>query len=923
MPLTAGSRLGPYEIVAPLGAGGMGQVYRAHDSKLSRDVAIKILPDAVAADPDRLARFEREAKTLAALNHPNIATIYGLEHTPDGQALIMELVEGEDLSEKIEGQRAKGSGLPLDEVLPIAKQIAEALEAAHEQGIIHRDLKPANIKVRPDGTVKVLDFGLAKAAEPAAVGSMAASMSPTITTPAMTQAGMLLGTAAYMSPEQAKGRSVDKRSDIWAFGAVVYEMLAGRRAFDAEDVAETLAAVLMKEPDWTALPPNTPPAVTSTLQRCLVKDRKLRIRDIGDAMLALGGAFETVREPPSAHVAVRPVAIWQRPIAIGAMIAAVASIAVIGAWSLTPRPPASASVAKLTIIPSEPMGSLENDQLVAISPDGREIVYRNITSSSSGQARGGFVRRRLEEYAGTLIETNGANRGDTGPIEPFYSPDGKRVGFIDSLTGQTLQSVPAGGGLPLTIAKTPIRIRGASWDADNHIVFATGSGGLFRVSADGGSPVALATPDAARNEAYQWPSVIRGRAAVLFTIRAAGGTGTDAQIAVLDLSSHVVTRLVQGTAPQYVSTGYLVYAAVDGTLRAVRFDPKTLKTVGTPIKLVEGVAVGSVGGANYALSENGTLVYITGRGSQLQRTLAFIGPSGQREPLKVPADQYLSPRLSPDGKRLAVQTIDERGSGVIWVYEVSGNSQIQQLTFKGDNKRPIWTSDGRRITFASDRDGPSSLYWQPADGSAEAERLTTAAAGEAHFPGSWSPDGILTFMIQRPGNRYSISTLSRTPAGWKTEPLLEGDGRVYLAPEFSPDGKWFAYGSGPIYTSQDLYVEPFPRTGQVIRITRDGGYWPFWTRSTDRLFFRGVSTALGNRLRSVSIETKPAFRFSNESVLPVTDFTVITVSRDYDITPDGKLLMVFPVEQKAAGAGLLNVVLNWTAELEKVGSDAK
>jgi serine/threonine-protein kinase len=923
-----GTRLGTYEIAAQIGAGGMGEVYRALDTNLGRHVAIKILPDTFAHDPERLARFEREAKTLASLNHPNIAQVYGLEKADGIRALVMELVEGPTLADRI----AQGP-VPVDEALPIARQIAEALEAAHEKGIVHRDLKPANIKLRPDGTVKVLDFGLAKAADPAGVGSVVTSMSPTITTPAMTQAGVLLGTAAYMSPEQAKGRAVDKRSDIWAFGAVVYEMLTGRRAFQGEDVADTLAAVLMKEPDWTTLPSHTPPAMVTTLQRCLVKDRRLRIRDIGDAMMALGGTFETARESPATPAVVRQIPIWQRPIAIAAMLVVVASIAAVAGWRLTRQPPVPAPVVKFTIVPpaNAPLAG-GTDPAVIISPDGREVVYTSNAPGSGDTSPGAyFIRRPLDEFSGTpLAITVPSQSGLRGGVNsPFFSPDGKWLGFLDSLTGQVLQRAPIDGGLPVTIANSPVRIRGATWDTDNQIVFAADSRGLFRVPADGGTAVAIAQPDTTKGEAgYRWPSFIPGRRAILFTITdLSTAQALEAnQLAVLEVASGAVTRLgIQGMSPQYVSTGHLVYAGADGTLREVRFDLRSLKIVGNPVRLLENLDVKSTGAANFAVSETRSLVYANGAGSaQTRRTLEFVDTSGQRETLKIPPDFYVSPRLSPDGRRLAVGSLTESGGAAIWTYDLTGNTQGQQLTFKGHNRRPIWTPNGERITFASDRDGTWSLYWQPADGHAEAERLTTAAEGEIQWPGSWSPEGTLTFMTQYKGNVYTISALTRTAAGWKTEPLLAGAGRVYLAPEFSPDGKWLAYGSGPNFNAQDIYVEPFPRTGQVIRISRNGGYWPLWSRNTDRLFYRGISTSLGNRLRSVAIATKPSFRFSTESLLPIMGFNVVILSRDYDITPDGKrLLMAFPIDRRSGDEGIINVVMNWNEELKRVGTDVR
>ena len=475
MALTPGTRLGPYEITAQIDVGGMGEVYRARDTKLDRDVAIKVLPESLAADPDRIARFQREAKTLAALNHPNIAQIHGFEESDGIKALVMELVEGPTLADQI----TQGA-IPVDEALPIAKQIAEALEAAHEQGIIHRDLKPANVKVRADGTVKVVDFGLAKALEPAGAMSPGLSQAPTITTPAMTQAGMILGTAAYMSPEQARGKAVDKRTDVWAFGAVLYEMLAGRRAFDTEDVSETLTAVLMKEPDWAALPSTTPPTVTTVLRRCLQKDRKLRARDIGDVSLALEGAFETSVPQAAVSVVSQP-GVWRRPVPV-ALAASLLTAVVIGLamWGVRPdsEPTAPGGRFVLSALPSAPLAIAGLGRDLAISPDGARVVY------TSGPPPGQLYVRAIDQLEGTVLP------GTEAATHPFFSPGGDWIGFG---TPNLVRKVSLSGGSPVTLSAA-IGFRGASWVNDDTIVFAT-TGGVFRVPAAGGEGTPLLTSD--------------------------------------------------------------------------------------------------------------------------------------------------------------------------------------------------------------------------------------------------------------------------------------------------------------------------------------------------------------------------------------------------------------------------------------------
>ena len=605
MPLSAGTRLGPYEILSALGAGGMGEVYRARDTKLDRAVAIKILPEAFAADTERIARFQREAKTLASLNHPNIAHIHGLEESNpsagSGQAavraLVMELVEGEDLAQRI----ARGA-IPVDEALPIAKQMADALEAAHEQGIIHRDLKPANIRVRRDGTVKVLDFGLAKAMEPTGVASPSVSQSPTITTPAMTQAGMILGTAAYMSPEQARGKPVDKRADIWAFGCVLYEMLTGQRAFDGEGVSETMARVIEREPDWARLPATLSPALRTYIRRCLQKDPRQRVQAIGDVRLALEGAFETAVPTTPAVVAQR------RRVALVGVAAIIASGAVIGTgvWvamrEAEPTPPA---VSRLQVTPSgtSALSLFWNNRDLAVTPDGSRVIYVGNRGTQL------FVRA-LDSLVPVAVFTGGIVSG------PFVSPDGQWIGFADGRG--LLKRVPVIGGPAVTIATLDTAgPAGATWGPDDTIILATAAveTGLQRVSAAGGPMTVLTRPDREQGEAdHFWPEMLPGGRAVLFTITALTGGLDAAQIAVLDLETGMRKILVRGGShAHYVSSGpasprrdereggHLVYAA-GSTLRAVPFDLARQETRGPSVTVVPDVVTTFNGGVDAAVA---------------------------------------------------------------------------------------------------------------------------------------------------------------------------------------------------------------------------------------------------------------------------------------------------------------------------------
>ena len=575
MVLDAGTTIGPYEVVGLIGQGGMGEVWQARDTKLDRDVALKVLPEAFTSDPDRLARFEREAKVLASLNHPNIGSIYGLEEAEGVRALVLELVEGPTLADRI-----KQGPIPVDEALPIAKQIAEALEAAHEQGVIHRDLKPANVKVKDDGTVKVLDFGLAKALDPTPTGDP--SQSPTLTA-AATQMGVIMGTAAYMSPEQARGKTVDKRADIWAFGCVLYEMLTGRRTFDGEDVSTTLADVIRAEVPWNRLPADLPTGLTTYLRRCLEKDPAQRIRDIGDVRLALEGAFDTSDEPstgaPSA-VEPPPGRRWAVLPVLGALV--VGSLLTAAAfWTLRSDPPQPVSRLVVSGSPNPPVLIAPNRSDVAISDDGRIVIYL-----TEGQV---LHVRAIDELEGRSLE------GPSTANDPFFSPDGNWVGFMPDRG--PLQKVSILGGRPETITPLAAPLRGASWGADDSIVFSTSNDGLLRVSADGGEPEVLTTP--APQTGHGYPDLLPDGVGVLFTVNSADG----ADVAVLDFDAGEYRTIIRGGLHgRYAASGHVVYATAGpaATLRAVPFDLGTLEVTGPPVSLVDGVLT-KRDSADYAL----------------------------------------------------------------------------------------------------------------------------------------------------------------------------------------------------------------------------------------------------------------------------------------------------------------------------------
>jgi serine/threonine protein kinase len=892
MSLVIGTRLGAYEVTSSLGAGGMGEVFRARDTKLNRDVALKILPEAFAADPERLARFTREAQTLAALNHTHIAHIYGLERLEGAPAfIVMELVEGEDLAARI----TRGT-LPLDEALPIARQIAEALEAAHDKGIVHRDLKPANVMLTADGQVKVLDFGLAKALEGGAVSTVGApytaSLSPTLTTPAMTAAGMILGTAAYMSPEQAKGRAVDKRSDVWAFGCVLYEMITSRRAFEGEDVSDTLATILKGEPAWDALPATVPPHVRALVEGCLKKDRQLRIGDISTALFLLHQPALTFGAQ-QASVAIAPAQpLWKRALPLAATAVVAAAITGAVAWSIRPPAP-QPTITRFSIgLPEGQVFANTGRQVLAISRDGSRIVYR---------ATGGLYLRSLADLEARPIP----GTDSVTVTNPVFSPDGQSIAFHQA---NALKRIAAIGGAAVTIcpADNPF---GMTWDHDE-ILFGQVNKGIMRVSANGGK--ADVVVGVKGDERMHGPQLLPGGEAILFTL--AAGLGPDmwetSQIVVQSLKSGERKTLVSGgTDARYLPTGHIVYA-FGGVVFAVRFDAKRLALVGGPVPVIEGVsrAINSTGTAQFSVADNGTLVFVPGPAvtSASQQDVAFRDRQGTVQPLKLPPAPYEHPRVSPDGTRLAVGT-DDGKDAIVWIYDLSGASSRRQLTFGGRNGYPIWSADGQRVTFSSNREGDFSLFWQRADGAGTAERLTKAEAGTAHIPQSWAPDGRTLVFTAIKGAKASLWTLSMANKQAAPYAGIEADGPISAA--FSPDGRWVAYGN------IGIFVEPFPATGAKYRVS--GNIHPFWSPDGTELFAFPRS-----RFASVTITTKPSFAFSTPVESPTGGFLVRgpSAERNVDIMPDGQRFVgIVSADQGPSGTlggPRIQVVEHWFEDLK-------
>jgi len=902
MALSAGTRLGSYEVLSALGVGGMGEVYRARDTKLNRDVAIKVLLPAVANDPERLARFSREAQVLAALNHPNIAQIHGLEDSGGVRALVMELVEGPTLADRI----AEGA-IPIDEALSIAKQIAEALEAAHDRGIIHRDLKPANIKVREDGTVKVLDFGLAKGLNPAAASSAAAMSSPTVTLHG-TQAGMILGTAAYMSPEQAAGKVVDKRSDLWAFGVVLHEMLSGRQVFTGETLSHVLAAVLKTEPDWTALPVETPAPIRKLLRRCLEKDRRQRLADAADARLEIEEALAS----PGAET-VAPAAAPSRrvaPVAIALALAGVALIAALLVWAvMRPASPAPLRPTRFAVVPP-PAEALVISGVVRdldLSRQGAHLVYAG--------PRGQLMVRALDRLDALPVP------GVTNARALFLSPDARWIGFFTGVSGE-LKKVSIAGGSPISLCRVTGAPRGASWGPDETIVFATNepTTGLFRVSAGGGKPEVITTPDSTKGVEgdHVFPSVLPGGRAVLFTIASVSNIAANGQVAVLDLKTGRIKTLIRdGSQAEYVETGHLIYATA-GTLRAVRFDLAKLEILGDPVPVVEQVMTAGTGAANFSVSRHGTLVYVPGgavsqgRGT---RSLVWVTRQGREQPIAAPPRTYNYPSVSPDGTRVALAIDDQEVD--IWTRDFAREG-LTRLTFDpGRDSYPAWAPDGRRIVFTSSRGGPFNLFSRPADGTGTDERLTISSNVQFGSP-SFSADGSrMVFTEVMPKTGEDLMSLSMDPStglsarGERPEPLLA---TIFAErnPQISPDGHWLAYESNES-GQEDIYVRPFPKVGDGRwQISSGGGNVPLWARSGRELFYRN-----GDSMMSVSVQTTPTFSAGNPTKL--FQGYIFGLGRSYDVSRDGQRFLM--IKDNTAGdqtttSGSIVVVLNWFEELK-------
>jgi len=882
--LASGIRLGPYEVIAQIGAGGMGEVYRARDTKLSRDVALKILPDGFALDGDRIARFRREAQVLAALNQPNIAHIYGFEDSGDIHALVLELVEGPTLADRI----AKGS-IPLDEALPIAKQIADALEAAHEQGIIHRDLKPANIKVRDDGTVKVLDFGLAKALEPASSLRLDVANSPTITTPAMTGIGVILGTAAYMAPEQAKARPADKRSDIWAFGCVLFEMLTGRRAFGNEDVSDTLAAVLKTDPEWAALPDGTPGPVRHVLHRCLTKDPRQRLHDIADARVEL----ETLGREQVDEIDSRA-PVLRRPWRFSAWltVAGIAGGALVGVsidrglHALRDQPVTAvrAQWMRTTVdVPVEAPLALGSDlpgfgynsPLVAVSPDGAWLAY--VAKTAMGRLL--YLREMSSGDTRPLPGTEGA-------IHAFFSPDSQWIGF---LTVDHVKKIPRHGGTAISLSEADTPVLG--WWTRPDVIYFTENETfvLSRVSADGGMPQKiLASTDV---NVTRFNDVLPDGQTVL--AESSAGIGGDyGDILLLNVSTRRTKVLIRsGFAARYVAPGYVLFARA-GNLMAVRFDVNRGEVVGEPVAVASGVAMESLFGILHATSSaTGIAAYLPGADLSVGK-LARIDRRGAVEYLETPERVYGSVALAPDGTRLAVHVADVNDYIWIWDMQRREGRRVASSTAEG---YPHWSPDGRQIAGSTaSRAGIPHVFVHDvgSNGGVGEGRTLEHVAGRLR---SWSPQGdVLALTLSQPAEVRFVSRDRGQP--------VNAPGFKATFADFSPDGRWLAVQSSQTGTGE-IFIRSYPEGKIVGQLSTGGGVEPLW-KPPNEVFYRN-----GHRWFSTHVSTSPTPRWDPPRLVFDTEF-MDTPGISYDVSPDGQRLFVVKRAQPLRQSRI-EIVSNW------------
>lgn len=905
-PLQDGTELNQYRIVEKLGEGGMGQVFRAEDTRLKREVAIKVLPAEVAGDPEWIARMEREAQMLAALEHPNIAAIYGIEEAAvDGMTvrfLAMQLAEGNTLADRI----AEGPVL-LGEALQIALQIAEGLEAAHHKGVVHRDLKPANIQIGSDGTVKLLDFGLAKAMDGRNASSgLDLTASPTVLE--ATRQGVIMGTAGYMSPEQARGYTVDQRTDIWAFGAVLYEMLAGRTVFAGETATDVLGAIVHREPDWKLLPAITPRRIQMLMKRCLRKDPKRRLQAIGDARVTI---LDYLEDPGAAESLVRgdPIPAWQRwlPWGLAAALAVVLGASLFGVGGASDE----LAVPLRTQAVLE-MGSMfrQAGTSVAVSPQGDQLVVVEGNPDAPDGVR--LWSRALNDPTFTILAPSFA-------YSPFFSPDGEWVGFVSTTA---LQKVPVTGGTPLILCEVS-RARGATWGTDGTIVFAASpNDGLSRVSQEGGTPEVLTTLDEEAGEVtHRWPDFLPDGEHVLFTSLTTTGDFDRASLEVVNVETGIRKVIHRGGSyGRYLPTGHILYFNA-GTLFAMPFDLATLEVTGSTVPVVNDVeGAGFDGNAQFDISDDGLLVYLQAASREVPVHVAqWVGRDGEASVLWDESNTYAEPRVSPDGTKVSFMVLAGRNWD-IWTYDLERDVSTR-LTFDDAFDGPaVWSPDSQEVIFSSNVNGANNLYRRRADGSGEVVRVTEDA-NTTQYVSDWSMDGRYVLLTSNGGTGDAIKYLDLEEGEGEPEEFLPTQGPGQAEAMFSPDGRWVAYHSNES-GQVEVYVRPFPPAGGKWQVSDAGGSYPQWSANGRELYYRN-----DDGIVVVSVETggpsftagraRQLFRGAFRGGLQGVALDGIQFAH-YDVAPDGRFVMFpAPPSEETPNVEWLQVVANWFTELNR------
>jgi eukaryotic-like serine/threonine-protein kinase len=872
-----GTQLGLYEITAHVGKGGMGEVYRARDPKLKRDVAIKILPNEFGRDQDRIIRFQREAEVLASLNHSNIAAIYDLQEANEFRFLVLEFVEGETLADRV----ARGP-LPVDDALNIARQICEALEAAHEKGIVHRDLKPANVKITPEGNVKVLDFGLAKAAE--GKGGSDVSNSPTMTA-AATQAGIILGTAGYMSPEQVRGKTVDRRADIWAFGCVLYEMLTGRRAFEGDEASDVLAAVIKSDPDWSALPPGTPPRLRALLQRCLQKIPRQRLRDIGDARIEI----EEIQARPEGAITSRPAGARRRERLAWTAATAVLLLVIAGLVSMMYlRQPAADTTTYRFSVPL-PDGVTFEGTTARISPDGTKLAF---------MARSRDGRRLVFVRALDALESVPLNGTDNANF-PFWSPDSRTIGFF---TDRQLKKIDIAGGPALTLCDVPMEAdAGGTWNRKGEILFSNVRA-LYRISSAGGAPESLAIQSETGGNLI-WPQFLPDDDHFLYVDQ----RSQDSAVYVGSLGSAERKLVAHASSNVAYANGFLFFTRED-TLMAQRFDARRLETIGDAFPVAEHLQTGTGPPRGVFWVSERALAYRAGFGSAVSQLAWFDRDGKQTGVLGGTGTSQFNVELSPDGKRVAVSLGDATNRD-LWLYDVERGIRTRFTFDAGQEDLPVWSPDGSRIVFRSRRKEHFDLYSKAANGAGAEELLLESSVDKV--PNAWSEDNrFLVFDASSANNRSDLWALplsgDRKPIPLLQTPFNEIKGQV------SFDNRWIVYESNES-GQPEIYVAPFPTFDGKWQISTTGGNQPRWRRDGKEIFYLGTD----RRLMAASVNPQgKAFEVGPVRPLFQTNVRGGDPGHAYDVTADGQRFIINTLVEQATSTPI-TVVVNWAAELNK------